>query len=449
MNDIVLLFDDYGIESQNLHTSFLMADLDFPVIVIEDNGFLPENVISVYGYYLGDYKEVAGLPGKPLYFNQITVPDYWEISADNRSGKIHNLNHETGHIYYIEPLHKRLVRTVEWLDDKGVARSLDHYNQYGACYARTTLDRNGKRIQKSYFSADGKEVIVENYVTGAIILEDEGTRRIFRSKTDFVIDFFRKQQIENCRIFFNSLSYPFFVSQKMPQNGGRDILFWQESRRPDIPGNMQMILDGDATRTEKVLVQKRHSYDQLLALGANPQMVDKLGYVYPYQKDNENRPVALICTNSDQIEKLTELVEGLPEMKFHIAALTEMSSKLMSFATYENVQLYPGVKESVLDELFEECDYYFDVNYQNEIVSAVSEAFLFNHIIFAFEQTVHNRDLIADEHIFWAADYENMIHTVKCCLQDTAVADKHLKWQQKAALDESPKRLRALVDEEQ
>ncbi len=444
MNDIVLLFEDYGMESQNLHTSFLMADLYFPVIVIDDNGFLPENVISVYGYYLGDYKEVKELPGKPLYFNQITVPDYWEISGDNRNGKIHNLNHEVGHIYYIEPLHKRLVRTVEWLDEKGVPRAQDHYNQYGACYARTILDRNGKPIQKSYFSPDGKEVILENYVTGAIILEDEGKRQIFRTKTDLVIHFFKQQQIENCRIFFNSLSYPFFVSQKMAENGKRDILFWQESRRPDIPGNMQMILDGEATRTGKIFVQKRHSYDRLLALGANPQILDKLGYVYPFQKDHGNRPAALICTNSDQIEKLTELVEGLPEMKFHIAALTEMSSKLMAFASYENVQLYPGVKESVLDELFEECDYYFDVNHQNEIVSSVSEAFLFNQIIFAFEQTIHNRDLIADGHIFPAENYKQMIQLVKTCLQDSAVAAEHLKLQQSAALDESPEKIRKL-----
>ena len=245
-------------------------------------------------------------------------------------------------------------------------------------------------------------------------------------------------------MIFNSLSYSFFVSQKMPENGKRDILFWQESRRPDIPGNMQMILDGEATRTAEILVQKRHSYEQLLALGANPQVIKPLGYVYPYQKDHENRPVALICTNSDQIEKLTELVEGLPEMKFHIAALTEMSAKLMAFASYENVQLYPGIRENVLYELFEECDYYFDVNHQNEIVSAVSEAFLFNQIIFAFEQTIHNRVLIADEHIFQAGDYGQMIRLVKACLQNPAVAGEHLKLQQKAALDENPQKIREL-----
>ena len=448
MNDIILLFDDYGMDSQNLHTSFWMAGLDFPVIVIDDNGFLPENVISVYGYYIGDYQQMEELPGKPLYFNQITVPEYWEISADNRSGKIHNLNHEMGHIYYAEPLHKRLVKTVEWLDDKGVVRSWDHYNQYGACFARTVFDAKGKRINKTYFSPDGKEIIVENYVTGAIILEDEGKRKIFRSKTEMVIYFFKEQHIENCRILFNSLSYPFFVSQKMPENGKRDILFWQEGERPDIPGNMQLILDGDATRTGQIMVQKRHAYDKLIELGADEQIVKRFGYVYPYQKEHTNTPTALICTNSDQIEKLKELVEGLPEMKFNIAALTEMSSKLMDFASYDNVQLYPGVKETVLDELFEECDYYFDVNRHNEIVNAVSEAFLFNQIIFAFSQTVHNRDVIADEHIFDLSECSKMIFMVKQCLRDDEVADLHLRLQHRAALEETEENVHSLLNEQ-
>lgn len=36
---------------------------------------------------------------------------------------------------------------------------------------------------------------------------------------------------------------------------------------------------------------------------------------------------------------------------FHVAAITEMSSKLMSAGQYDNVSLYPNVKMSVLDSL--------------------------------------------------------------------------------------------------
>ena len=51
VSDAILLFDNYGQDSQSLHTSFKLAGYDLPAAVIEDDGFLPEDVISVYGFF--------------------------------------------------------------------------------------------------------------------------------------------------------------------------------------------------------------------------------------------------------------------------------------------------------------------------------------------------------------------------------------------------------------
>ena len=267
-NNIVLLFDNYSIESRNLHTSFKLAGEEYPTVVIEDDGFLPQDVISVYGFFLGDFKGAKGIPGKPRYFNQITVPDYWEISGTNHSGKIHDLYKERGRIFYAEPAHRRLVKVVDWCDEKGVVRSSDHYNRYGALYARTIFNAKGHKVNKSYFSACGKEVIVENYVTGNIILNDGDVVKIFRNKTEFVVEFLEKAGFAEKRLFINSLSTPFFVSQRLKDNGKGDILFWQEPVKSDIPGNMQMILQGQSSRVAKILVQKKHAQDRVPSLGA-------------------------------------------------------------------------------------------------------------------------------------------------------------------------------------
>ena len=48
-DQIVLLLDDYSSDSQKLHQSFRLAGYEYPAAVIEDDGFLPEDVISVYG----------------------------------------------------------------------------------------------------------------------------------------------------------------------------------------------------------------------------------------------------------------------------------------------------------------------------------------------------------------------------------------------------------------
>lgn len=437
MKDTILLFDNYGTDSQNLHTSFQLAGLQFPAVVIEDNGFLPENVVSVYGYFLGDYKEALGDKARPKYFNQIKVPAYWEISGNNSSGSVHDLYKERAKIFYAEPTHKRRVRIVDWYDEKGVVRASDHYNRYGAIFARTVFNAKGQKFSKSYFSVKGEEIIVENFATGDIILNDGDEVRIFHTKTDFVVYFLERTGYTQGRIFFNSLSTPFFVSNRLTAEAKKDILFWQEPARPDIPGNMQVIFQRQASRTETVMVQRRQSYDKLIALGANPGMTHKLGFVFSFEKENRHEPKTLICTNSDNIEHCEEIVKALPDMHFYIAALTEMSPKLMNMDNFENVSLYPGVKQAVLDGLFEECDFYFDINHESEIVSAVSRAFLHNQLIFAFEETVHNRNYMAEAHIYRANDVDRMIADVKKAMKDGDVLEQGLKRQQEAAMAES------------
>lgn len=431
---VVLLFDNYGLDSKNLHTSFKMTGKEYPVAVIDDDGFLPDDVTSVYGYFLGEFITGGEVYGKPRYFNQIQVPEYWEISGNNSNGKVHNLNKERARIFYAEPKHKRLVKVVDWLDERGIVRSSDHYNKYGALYARTTFNAKGQKVNKTYFSGDGKEVIVENYVTKDIILNEGNVVTIFHTKKDFVAYFMRKNGWEKHRIFFNTLSTSFFVSQALAAEHKEDVLFWQEPIKNDIPGNMKIILDGSANRTTKIMVQKKEAYDKMVELGAPTSVIAPLGYIYPFNKENGHTKNVLICTNSDRIAQCQKLVEAMPDMHFYIAALTEMSSKLMSMEAYENVSLYPGVKIPVLDELFETCDYYFDINHESEIVSAVQMAFLHNHLIYGFKETLHNANYIAPAHIFSIEDADALIAAVKETMADGAKFDKEVKLQHAHAL---------------
>lgn len=431
-DDVILLFDTYSKDSEKLHKSFQLAGKEYPVVVIEDDGFLPEGVISVYEYFLGAFSISKNVPGKPRYFNQITVPEYWEISGTNSSGKIHDLNKERGRIFYAEPKHKRLVKVVDWYDDRGIVRSSDHYNKYGALYARTIFNAKGQRVNKSYFDAKGAEIIVENFVTKDIILNYKGKVKIFQNKKDFVVFFMKETGYENRRIFFNTLSTSFFVSQALGGAKG-DVLFWQEPERNDIPGNMMIILNGTASRTTKIIVQNQKAYEKLLALGASPDKLESKGYIYPFKKENTHRPEVLICTNSDRIAECEKIVQALPEMHFYITAITEMSSKLMDMDKYNNVSLYPGIKMPILDELFETCDFYLDINHEGEIVSAVEKAFLHNHLIFAFKETMHNAAYVADEHIYAIEDAEEMIADLKMILLDNSLLDRHLELQHEIA----------------
>lgn len=424
----VVLLDNFDEDSQMLYQSMRSSGFSGPIITFSDDGYLPEDVMSIYTYYCGKKEG-----GKPRYFNQIDVPDYWEIKASNTGGQVFDLNHERGKIFFASPLHKRLVKIVDWHDDTHVVRVSDHYNKYGFLYARTIFNKKGQLVSRSYYDVFGNEKVVENFVTHDIILNQNDKVYIFKNKVEFAKHLFTELDVYPTRLFYNSLSNPFFVSESLLDREHSDVLFWQEGYREDIPGNMQVILDGHSRRTSKIFVQKKEAYEKLISLGANSNIVKPLGYVYNFEKENGHSNNVLICTNSDHIEKLDELVNALPNMKFHVCALTEMSQKLISFEKYDNVRLYPGCKASEILDLFNTCDYFLDVNYENEIVDATKEAFLHNLLILGFNQTIHNRKYVLPNFVFDANDYQNMVKVI----QDASHLDLNLERQRKMAMTQN------------
>lgn len=439
MKKTLLLLDHSGKESDMLLGSLKAAGFDGPVIVCDDDGFLSEGVVSACRFFCGEYRDRPGIPGKPRYFNQINVPDYWEISGNNSNGTVKDLYRERGKIHYSGSGNKRLVKAVDWKDEKGIIRSTDYYDAFGALYSRMIYNKDGKRIIKTWFDADGCEILTENCITRDIVLNRAGKTVFFRNRTQLILKLIEELKMKDARIFYNSLSTPFFVSESLPATEEKgDVLFWQEGPRNDIPGNMLGILNGSSPRTGRIFVQKKESYKRFAELGTPTEIVRPLGFVYRYGENNKHGNQVLICTNSDNIEKLKELVEGLPNMYFHVAAITEMSQKLLNFGKYDNVSLYPGADMPLFHELFEKCDYYIDANHGGEIVSAVESAFLHNQLILAFKETMHNGDFVAQEHVFMADDYLAMIELIKKLADNAAELDRHLGIQRAASMAERP-----------
>lgn len=434
-NKITLLFDTFGEESKNLYESFCNLGIDFNAVCMEDEGYLPDGVMSPYQFFLGDFSTVETISGKPRYFNQIDVPDYWEISGSNSSGKISDMGKERARIYYIEPSPNRRVRIVDWLDDAGFVRLSEHYNRFGALFCRTAFNKKGQKACRSYLDIHGREAIYENFVTGDILVHWNGRDKILHSKTELTQYYLTCSGLDQTRLFFNSLSYPFFVSFGLPGNDDhcKDALFWNEPIGNEIPGNMKVILEGNAARTHTIFVQRPDAYQKMISMGYSPEIVKQLGYIYSFKRENQHRSDALICTNSDHIEQLTMLVSKLSQVHFHICALTEMSSKLMDFDQYENVTLYPSVKSQVIDDLFELCDFYLDVNHEAQIVDAVHRAFMNNMLILGFEETAHNKRYVAPMNLFPSSEAEIMIQAVSTCVANEDVMKAALTNQKEAA----------------
>lgn len=424
----VLLLDTFNEDSFMLYQSMKKSGFKGLVLTLSDDGYLPNDVYSVYTCFLGQTD-----CGRPRYFNEIIVPDYWEIKSSNSSGQILDLNKERGKIFYQKPTNQRHVKVVDWYDENHVCRLSEHYNNKGSLYARTVFNKKAELVSRSYFNEEEKEIIVENYVTHDITVNYLNKIFNFHDKVDFILFVFDVLGIKPNRLYYNSLGIPFMVSEVLEENGKQDVLFWQEGYREDVPGNMQFILDGYSKRTKEIVVQKKESYEKLIELGADSNIVHSLGYVYDFKRENTHSNCVLICTNSDHIERLQEIIYAAPNMEYHICALTEMSSKLMDFNRFSNVKLYPACKSKDIEKLFNSCDYYLDINHEGEIVDAVKEAFLHNMLILGFKEVAHNVRYTLNEFLFNSNEYMDLVNV----LLDTSKLDLYLSKQRMKAMSQS------------
>lgn len=181
----------------------------------------------------------------------------------------------------------------------------------------------------------------------------------------------------------------------------------------------------------------------LRSLGASSEFVRPFGFVYGFERENASTDEVLICTNSDQIEGLDEIVGKLPEMTFHIAAVTEMSSKLMAFGSKPNVRLYPVASKKILEGLFRSCDWYLDINYGSEIVSSVKRAFLNSQLIFGFSKTLHRPRYVSPEHVLDSPG--ELVGVVEELRSSKSELKRHLLMQRSAAMAEQPEAYQALL----
>lgn len=83
----------------------------------------------------------------------------------NNSATINDMGRLRGKIFYQSGERPRIVSRVEWFDDQQRVRFVDYYSKNGIKFAQTVYDLNRKAILKKYLTAEGKEVIYENFVT--------------------------------------------------------------------------------------------------------------------------------------------------------------------------------------------------------------------------------------------------------------------------------------------
>lgn len=462
MSGTVLLLQELTGPGQELLDSLQQAGIPVTPVFLEDDGFLPEGALSPYAEVLQQEEEEP--EGRPLYFDRVPVPKYWEIRGTGSGGEIVDCETVRGRICYCrrgKEAGGRFVHIVDWLDRDGKVRFSDHYNRQGRHFATTVLSKEEKPVLRSYFTPSGKEVITRNLVTGTLLVREHGTEKIYASNEDFAAAFLEALSPE--RIFYNSLAAPYFAASAYRKNHleVRDALFWQEKILDTIPGNMVQLLNSRGDRA-RIFVQTREAYEKLREKVRDQNRFGKdikdpeaagraltsLGYLYPYRRiGNLGFQDILVMTNSDQIFELGEIADSLPEFTIHVAAVTEMSEKLQAMGSRPNIRLYPGISSAKAQSLFLSCGCLLDICEGTEILGAVKEGFLSSMLLFGYLDTAHNRQLVPDAALFpkTGEGRQALCKAVRQAAADPAFRKAVLDAQNRHAMAETADRYRELL----
>ncbi|MDU0318084.1 glycosyltransferase family protein, partial [Staphylococcus epidermidis] len=202
---MINLYDNLNSQTLQLYKTFINANIKSTTVVVNDNGFLPSDVLSPYKFFSGNSIENE----RPLYFNDVPVPKYWEIEGSNQSAVIKDKDKIRGKILYQKGYRNRVVASVEWFNKKEHVQFIDYYNQHGFRYAQLVMDDNQNQIMKRYFDQNNNEFLVENLVTKDLILRWNNKDIFFDNRISFLSFFFEKANLSIKDIVLNSFATSF------------------------------------------------------------------------------------------------------------------------------------------------------------------------------------------------------------------------------------------------
>lgn len=412
---MINLFQTYNKDAWDIHYTQLRQGKDYPTIVIEDDGFLPSDVTSIYhflGYNTCDYN--------PLHLNDLTLPIAYEVEREGVDFFIMSNDRVVGKVILQgEPI-ERIVKEVWWLDSKGYPYKKDYYNQYGYCFKTETYVKDLGLVSTSYYSVSGEVLLDENHLVGSILYNNQ----LYLNKLSLYNKCLAELGYSKEPITFNHLGTPLEIILSSLESG-HELIFQEEVFVNSIPDNLQYVIHNSDKIS--ISVTNRSTYSIL----ENMCKVQFMMLLVPSKSDLGSFKDVLITTQTDQLTSIEDFVEQLPELEFHIAAPTQMSSKLFDLNKYSNVHLYPNISNNNLDDLFNQCGVFLDIAMSPTVFDANRRA-LENSLLRVGLIGVSTGKYISDANLFSLRSLDSLIDYLRevTSTEDklqTAISDENLE----------------------
>ena len=359
---------------------------------------------------------------KPFFWLNLEAAPYWSFRAgDIRRGQIYNSDEHLADVYFREPYEDQCIDRIEWIKNNEVY-AIDYYDASGIKYAQAVVNDGAQSLVK-YCDVNGTPAVFAWSDTGIVNVKKDKQEEIYADTEQFYSAFmkdFIADQKEDTVFFYEP------ELRKYIPEGGRCILFIPDQ----VPGQLN---DKNFRESLSLIVTGKpglaHSVRQRCGEGGVPEILE-IGSVI---ESPARHPVqdALVVTRSQHIEQLQPLVEGLPELHFHIAAGTVMAPGLMEYDRYDNVTLYPNSPGDRILQLMDKCAFYLDINHYLEYEGIVHAAQRMDRLVFAFDNTAHQKETMPKEHIYRHEEADRMIADISRAMFDPSCLRELLEAQRK------------------
>lgn len=139
----------------------------------ENMGFKECKTIEAIDLFCGISEKNDVLKEKDRYYAFIDIPQYWSVRADGLNGAIYDNKTKKANIYFKNPIEKRMVSRVEWIDRNNTVYRIDYYNKYGYMYCSENVS-GGNVTVREFYDRNGDIKVLEQ--TGPKTYTTFGTR---------------------------------------------------------------------------------------------------------------------------------------------------------------------------------------------------------------------------------------------------------------------------------
>lgn len=192
----------------------------------ENVGFKECKTIEAIDLFCGISERNDVLKEKDRYYAFIDIPQYWSVRADGLNGAIYDNKTKKANIYFKNPIEKRMVSRVEWIDRNNTVYRIDYYNKYGYMYCSENVS-GGNVTVREFYDRNGDIKVLEQ--TGPKTYTTFGTRispKSYRGFADYLEAYLKYNKIYDENIWLTSdeilnkfaWDYGNFKISYLPQN---------------------------------------------------------------------------------------------------------------------------------------------------------------------------------------------------------------------------------------